>query len=600
MKHFRILFILLLPMLFGCQDRLPLNENNADYPPTQTDEVKVFISKADVLRIIEPITHQFPDRWVDVSNEIIPASTTVEYSTYGIPIEGKQPSAMKSPAFDSWLAVIGPDYTINGPQRLLHLFINATTGEFSEVWLDGRAILEWDASRYIYKENNENRSKLVKKAYPTERSSSPTQWAVILSGGINMTYNYARYWNDCQYVYTALTQQLNYPSDHIFCLIADGIDPANDRRTGPNSYDSSPVDFDNDGFIDINYSATKPNVSTVFSYLGSVVSPGDEILLFVTDHGEPGLIDLWNGATLSASELNAELNKLGTSVTVDVVMGQCYSGSFCPVISASNRTVVTAVNSSQTSNGSAINGYDYFLKYWTDAIYNINPSTTGVYSNGDGHLSLFELFKYAKSNPKAVTGTEEPQPLAPGILLWGHDLLGNLFVPCIQGPDNVSAYTQSTYTLNGLLSTLTPLWHCSSEMTIVSSSNSSASVSGSNMPASQYVSQTGNVTVSFMDLGESFHISKNNISVWKPGAYIGNQYVVGGNGSYFLYQCPSNGFYPGTSGYTWSSSNSAWTISYQYGATVSVFEGPTTDPVYLSVSFNDPFGYTIYVSDQVH
>lgn len=610
MKNNLIYLALINLIISSCQDNLSpendyLVESSLKNNGVTIDSNSInSISKEDALRIIKPLTDRYPDRWVDISDNIIPAKSLIGYNALGIKRDGDSPATFEAPDYDSWLAVIGPDGTVNGGQELLHIFINSSNGDFSEIRINGRAIVDWDTSRNVYVTHETDNTRLMNKILPNTRSSNPTQWAVILSGGANSSNNYDRYWNDCQYVYIALTQELGFPTNHIFCLVSDGLDPAFDRKIGPNTYDSSPVDFDNDGYIDIAYSASKTNLATVFSYLGSVVTDGDEVLLFVTDHGEEGgLIDLWNGETLTPLELNTELNKLGHSVMIDVVMGQCFSGACIPSLSANNRTIVTAVNGYEYSHANTVyGGYDYFLRYWTDGIYSATPSVSGQHSNGDGYLSLFELFHYAKSNPQASAGTEHPlRSSTPTLLIWGHDLELNSFIPFIVGGNYASTYVSTDYTLYGLPSSLTPSWQCSNNLTIDSSNSSSASISGYNLQTSQYVSLGALLSATFTDLGENWSVDKEILSVWKPGYYIGYNHILGTNyGCYFLEDYPSIGTYPGTYGYQWFLSNSTWQIVSQNGASVNILEMPYQGSIYLSVAFHDPFGGEIYVSDQVH
>lgn len=297
MSHkFPILLLYCSLLLAACQDILD-SENKFQSSPTDQIEVsEPKISKDDVLKIIEPTSSKYPDRLVDISENIIPAQTVISYNAFGVQTTEDPATTIISPNYDSWLAVIGPDFTINGPQKQLHIFVNTETGEYFEILLDGRAVVEWDDSKNVYDDSNSDYTKLSSKTFPSSPSRTSSKWAVILSGGVDITNNYERYWNDCQYAYIALTQQLNYPSNHILCLVADGQNPNPDRRTGAYTYDSSPIDLDNDGYIDIGYAATKSSLSSVFNFLGSIVSPGDEVLVFITDHGGPeGLIYLWGG-----------------------------------------------------------------------------------------------------------------------------------------------------------------------------------------------------------------------------------------------------------------------------------------------------------------
>ena len=612
MKKFGLIICLLMAVV-ACQEKMPFLKDSEvlfveGSNKTLGDAKCPTIDMAEALSIIKSETDQYPDRWIDISKDIIPAGTRIDYAPLGIKALQHDGTAVKSPNYDSWLAVVEYDMCINGGQgQVLHFFINSETGEYTSMWLDGKAIVEWDTSRNIYVESKTDNDKLKRRSLPRVRtrtsssSTSPTQWAVILSGGGNVNNNCARYWNDCQYVYKALTQELDYPSDHIICLVSDGIDPAHDRRTGPNTYDSSPLDFDGDGIRDIEYSASKRDLATVFSYLGSVVSAGDEVLVFITDHGgEGGTICLWNNEILTPSELNTELNKITYRANIDIIMGQCYSGVTTQYIIGENRTIATAVDKKPYSIGSGIDGYDFFLKYWTDAIYSINSSVVGQYSNGDGFLSVFELFNYSKQNNPCVSRNEEDPKISSrnNILVWGHDLLGNRFIPYIEGPENVSSQHSQPFYVRGVPSSITPSWSCSNDLYIVSSNDYSVIVSGK-LPSSKCASMGASISASFTDLGCVWSVKKDDVAVWYPGAYVGNGNIIGNNGYYFLSYYPSHGTYPGTSNYMWNIENSTWTITQQEGATIRVNYDFSSSYADLSVSFNDPFSDMIYVSDRI-
>ena len=54
-----------------------------------------------------------------------------------------------SPNYRAWLVVIAEDNNYDAaPDECLHLFIDADTGEYSEVWLKGMAIVEWGSTPY--------------------------------------------------------------------------------------------------------------------------------------------------------------------------------------------------------------------------------------------------------------------------------------------------------------------------------------------------------------------------------------------------------------------------------------------------------------------
>lgn len=620
MKKYSILMSLVLLALVSCQEELNISNGILSTPVTKsedsdsasdadttslnaTDTIK--ISKWDALEIVEPITSKYPDRWVNVSNEVVPAGTMIEYSTYGVPETKESAVYFKSPDFNSWLLVVGPDMAINGRQQQLHLFVDIKSGEVESKLIEGQAVAIWDTSRDVYLEND-SRTTLMVKGTPNPTRTSPNKWAVIISGGIDMYNNYFRFWNDCKLAYTTLTQYLDYPSNHIFCLVSDGTNPAEDRRIGNGQYDSSPLDFDNDGYADINYSATKSNISTVFTTLGNLVSDGDEVVLFVADHGDrnnnTSYICLWGEEKMSPTELLCEILKLGTGVSLDIVMGQCYSGGFIPTLVGESTTIVTSAGASETSAGSPFVGtdeYDYFLEHWMKAIRNINPAISGTNSNGDGYLSSLEIFKYAKDrtlNESLVTGTPLINSNGPDVFSWGHDLEGNNFVPIITGPDYVSVNNNSLYTLSGLPTSYSRTWSNSSDLYRVSSNTNTITVRGNITSSSQFVSLGANVTARFSDLGENIDITKKIISVWKPGQYLYGGHISGGNGVYSI-----GGYgWDGTYGFNWESGNDAWQITGQNDNIVYVSEGYTPDPVPLMVSFFDPLGEMVFVLDQVH
>lgn len=605
----RVVHLFLFLMFISCQknDRIPpLGFEVADGDVGQTGNIAPQVTKEEALKIIEVIWQKYPERWIDISRDVVPAGSYIEYNNWGVKTSSSDALTYISPEYDSWLLVVGPDTNINGPQRLLHVFLNVITGDCMEVWLDGRAIVEWDISRNNYVDNKEELLVQARSMSQISESSS-NKWAVIISGGYNVYNNYARYWNDCQYVYLALTQELDYSKNQIFCLVSDGTNPEYDRRIGNNTYDSSPLDFDGDNVADINYSATKSNISTVFNLLSSAVSVGDEVLVFVTDHGDlcedsgMGLVLLWNNETLSAVELNAELNKLGGNVNVDVVMGQCYSGAFIPNVKGDNRTIVTASRADEVSFGSGINGYDYFLRKWTDAIYDINPTLSGVVSNGDGYLSSFEMFQYAKTEPKALSGDEHPQiNEGPNLFSWGHDLQGNSFLPEISGSDYASTNSPSYYSVSGISPTYPCTWSCSGDIRMMSSNNSSATIIGNIATSSQFLSVGAEVFLSFSDLGESFQVLKQIKTVWKPGLYINTNQIKGGDGIYYVGAYNWDGVY----GFCWECGASDWEIMGQYDGGpyhyVYISEGSKMAPVPLMVSFYEPLGGMISIVDYLY
>lgn len=427
-------------------------------------------------------------------------------------------------------------------------------------------------------------------------STTSGLYAVIISGGIDMEYNFSRYWNDCQYIYQRLTQTLGYDENHIYCLVADGTDPSIDMcyaynpLTNTYNYKSSPLDFDNDGDNDIQYSATKANISTVFNLLQSQSSSIEHLLVFVTDHGSQSGMCLWgNNQIMTPAELDAELDKL-PNVKIDIVMGQCNSGTFTSICET-NRTVSTACSALEYSYGEGLFSYEYFLRWWTDAF---DPSKASmVDTNNDNMISLREAFVYALTEPMAANGIEHPQYTSlPLIYGYTHDLQGSDNCPVISGSKFLSCSFSSPYTISGLPSSASVTWTSSDDITLTSPTNTSVTAQGS-LPSNFYVSHFGYIMALFTLEGTQYSVAKDIPSIWKPGYYYGYNHIYGGSGHYAV----ETG--EGASGYQWGCDNSAWVVLSPYGSPqVSVYEGQTWTPVTLWVTFQDPFGSTIVTGQQ--
>lgn len=137
-----------------------------------------------------------------------------------------------------------------------------------------------------------------------EKMVAQHTYAVILSGGVNKNCNHERYWNDCSFVYQVLTRKYGVPKSNIKVIMSDGTDPADDMRTMSGQYQSSPLDLDGDGIVDIGYSATRSNIQSVINELGNQLQEDDHLLFFVIDHGgsldgnSKSYICLWDNESL--------------------------------------------------------------------------------------------------------------------------------------------------------------------------------------------------------------------------------------------------------------------------------------------------------------
>lgn len=269
-------------------------------------------------------------------------------------------------------------------------------------------------------------NRILSKNFVANVGSANERYAVILSGGGSPTSNYERYWNDCSFIYKVLVYAYGYSPNNIYVLISDGTDPGADRRITSTTYDSSPLDLDGNGTDDIQYSATKDNISKVFDILAKRVTQADDLFVFTTDHGDRSngvsSLVLWNNIRMYPSEFAAELNKVKANTCV--VMEQCYSGGFVSSLERDDRVIMTACKSDEVSYASSSGTYNEFVYHWTSAMQKAYPSGVIVNAdnNGNGIISMKEAFEYAKAND---TKNETPQysskneSLGNEISLWG-------------------------------------------------------------------------------------------------------------------------------------------------------------------------------------
>lgn len=220
---------------------------------------------------------------------------------------------------DSWIVMIDSDPWANGGRKWIYIYVDAYTGNADDdSWEWGLPNAEDidiecvknDLDKYVANEEQEFCAEsLIRMKAATSESNN---WAVIISGGANVEFNFERYWNDCSAIYKCLREDYNYRRDRIFVIMSDGkSDSLDQRRLISGGYTSSPQDLDGDGTDDINYSATKSNISKVFDYLGDHVTSEEQVLIFVTDHGATdngkSYIWLWDDKLMSADELSREI-----------------------------------------------------------------------------------------------------------------------------------------------------------------------------------------------------------------------------------------------------------------------------------------------------
>jgi hypothetical protein len=205
----------------------------------------------------------------------------------------------------------------------------------------------------------------------------------------------------------------------IYVLMSDGTSSGADRHHYDGSYDSSPLDLDGDGDNDIQYSATRANITTVFNELASKMTRDSHLFIFTTDHGgfESGsdvYLNLW-GETIRDDQFAVEVNKITEHAGMIIVMEQCHSGGFIDDLTAGvgtqdpPRIIATACLASESSWAMPPDYlYDEFVYYWTAAVNWAYPGGGSVDADVDNDFltTADEAFDFAEAHD---TASETPQ-----------------------------------------------------------------------------------------------------------------------------------------------------------------------------------------------
>ncbi len=346
-------------------------------------------------------------RWVHVAVETVKANAEIKAFN----------KIVKSPPFDAWFFFIDDHPWANWEHPCRYVFVNAATGEYViiPVSMPPDNIQQMERLTPIDAKKKEllsPRSLAIPPKNISSCSSPENLYAVIISGGYNPYSNWVRYWNDSAAIYSTLTQVYGYLDDHIYVIMSDGTDPGLDRHRYDDSYDSSPLDLDGDGDDDVQYAATRANVSAVFNTLQGILGPYDSLFIYTTDHGsresgQDALLMLW-GESIRDDEFAVEVDKVNSG-EIMVVMEQCNGGGFIDDLSGPGRMIATAARYDELSWAMPPDYlYDEFVYHWTAAVRGETPDGMPVDADadGDGSVSMEEAFIYARDHDMA---DEHPQ-----------------------------------------------------------------------------------------------------------------------------------------------------------------------------------------------
>lgn len=239
-------------------------------------------------------------------------------------------------------------------------------------------------------------------------------YAVLVNGGRNHLTNHERYWNDCAFIYRTLRHTFHIPKRNIIVLMSDGGAPYEDMlRADGMGYLSSPDDLDGDGQPDVNYPATEKALSYILHSMSSRLNKNDHLFLYFIDHGgtydgsEYSYIWMWDDKRLNEYSLASQLSMFRVG-SINILMGQCYSGGFVADLMNEGRVIATACSGSEQSSKCPDRPYDEFVYHWTCAVNGTDEFGNPTYAdiNGDGEVSMKEAFQYASVHDRM---NETPQ-----------------------------------------------------------------------------------------------------------------------------------------------------------------------------------------------
>lgn len=498
----------------------------------------------------------------------------------------------------SWVVIINTKPLANSGQCWLYIYIDSYTGNADmDSWEWGEPdSFECDLVKCEMGSSSKEESMAFLPRVPIANASvsnsSSDNWAVIISGGARPEINWERYWNNCSAMYKCLRNVYNYRRDRIFVIMSDGVSSDPDRRLNNGWYESSPQDLDGDGNDDINYSATKANISTVFNYLRDHVAVDEQVLVFVTDHGsrhdDESYITLWGGSEISASEFANEVKKINDSSRKHVVLGQCYSGGFIgPLSSCWNVSVATACAYNQASSARSGSMYDEFLYHWISAAAGRTPGGTVVNADLNGYdgVSAEEIFRYSQDKDEK---DETPRyASSPGPMGEKYGLSGEEFgYPVFSNPPlHMTSGEDYTASLSNLPASCTIDWTTMRDGNISFDRVSPSSVrvrkvSGSPM-ADDYVK--AEVSTSFKTY--SF---RQDVYLWESGIHHTDGLIEGSltSGTFSLpFGCPD------VSSYEWMIDGAEYEVIDASTHIMNfVASGEIPEEYAVSVSFVNPLG----------
>jgi len=251
----------------------------------------------------------------------------------------------------------------------------------------------------------------IQKKDISQRSSG-TNYAVVISNGSEVSFK-----NDCQAFNSTLKSYYGYLESNIYNLIGNGS---------------------NYGSVNVDYSATLANISTVFTELANKMTDDDRLFIYVMDHGGPSSESFpWdvfvsiNNDELTDYYLADELDKIGSG-KITTIIGSCNGGGFLDNLATNNRIVITASKFDELAWDDEDSEYGEFEKHFIAALIeqDVDGNPVNADANDDNSISIREAFYYAKGQDVAEeTPQYNSQPGELGYQLTMADESGTMTEP---------------------------------------------------------------------------------------------------------------------------------------------------------------------------
>ena len=462
-----------------------------------------------------------------VLDDIMPPNTELNYYWY----------TLVSPNYSSWVIMTTPNVYLDGVRIHWVIFVNVETGEL-EIIKD--SIINLDNFKYTLLKTIKTSSSIRNTSSrhnnlistKTSNTSGLCNYAVIISGGFEAKQNYVRYYNNCNFLYNTLISEYNISKSNIKLLFANGSSNSLNMNTATYDhpqYADYPLDFDGDGLCDIDYSATSSNLYSVFASLSNTLTEGDNLFIFVTDHGDrlydTSYICLW-GENISSYSFASLVDMIPSSVKIQILLGQCYSGGFVSDLSANNRVIATACSAYE--GALATSDYSTFLKEFTSALAEQTPTGSSVQSDVDGFYGVSFKEAYDWAYGRRPEGNTPQYNSTPSDFGDTYNIIGEDVVPpVLSGPDYMLYPSSGNFMVTGRHSDDSAVsWTCTGYQHAVSTSDSTATMPStfSTIPYNR-LQITANITT-FRGLNS---LSKW-FTIWRGGTFNYIYNVTSGTG----------------------------------------------------------------------